>query len=70
MECRVYHVMSNGRNGWKGMLENAGRASVMGERKQEVVDRTIAMAKSHTRSAVVIHRADGSVQEERTYPRG
>ena len=69
MERRVYHVISNGNNGWKGMLENAGRASVTGERKQEVVDRTIAMAKNHSRSSVIIHKADGTIQEERTYPR-
>ncbi len=51
------------------MLANAGRASVTGENKKEVVDRTIAMAKNHTMSSVVIHKADGTIQEERTYPR-
>lgn len=69
MERRVYHVMRNGNGGWKGMLENAGRASVTGENKKEVVDRTIAMAKGHAMSSVIIHKLDGTIQEERTFPR-
>jgi len=70
MERRVYHVTRNGSSGWKGMMENAGRASVTGDSKQEVVDRTIAIAKNHSQSSVIIHKMDGTIQEERTYPRG
>lgn len=69
MERRVYHVMRNGRDGWKGVMEHAGRASVTGDNKQEVVNRTIAMAKNHSKCSVVIHKMDGTIQEERTYPR-
>lgn len=70
MEARkVYHVTRNGDKGWKSMIENAGRASVTGENKQDVVNRTIAMAKHHVMSSVIIHKMDGTIQEERTYPR-
>ena len=69
MERRIYHVTGNSRDGWKGALEHSGRASVTGSNKQEVIDRTIAMAKSHAMSSVIIHKMDGSIQEERTYPR-
>ena len=69
MERRVYHVIRNGRDGWKGVMEHAGRASVTGENKQDVVNRTIAMAKNHSKCSVVIHKIDGTIQEERTYPR-
>ena len=69
MERRVYHVMRNGLDGWKGVMEHAGRASVTGENKQDVVNRTVAMAKNHSKCSVVIHKMDGTIQEERTYPR-
>lgn len=69
MERRIYHVMRSGKDGWKGALEHSTRASVTGSNKQEVVDRTIAMAKHHAMSSVIIHKIDGSIQEERTFPR-
>ena len=69
MERRIYHVLQYGRNGWKGVLEHSGRPSVTGENKQEVINRTIAMAKNHCKCSVVIHKPDGTIQEERTYPR-
>jgi hypothetical protein len=70
MERKVYHVIRNGASGWKGMLEHGGRASVTGDNKQDVVDRTIAMAKNHTTCSVIIHKTDGTIQEERTFPKG
>jgi hypothetical protein len=69
MERRVYHVLTNGRNGWKGVLEQTGRASVTGDNKLDVINRTIAMAKNHNKCSVIIHKMDGTIQEERTYPR-
>ena len=70
MERKIYHVTPNGRTGWKGALEHSGRASVTGDNKQDVVNRTIAMAKHHNKCSVIIHKMDGSIQEERTFPRG
>lgn len=69
MERRVYHVLRNGRDGWKGVLQQTGRTSITGEDKQDVINRTIAMAKNHSKCSVIIHKTDGSIQEERTYPR-
>jgi D-arabinose 5-phosphate isomerase GutQ len=66
---KIYHVTKSA-TGWKSMIENAGRISVTGDNKQDVVGRTIAMAKNHTMSSVVIHKMDGTIEEERTYPRG
>ncbi|MEL1246271.1 DUF2188 domain-containing protein [Flavobacterium sp. DGU11] len=65
---RIYHVRKNG-HGWKSILENAGRTLVTGENKNEVVDRTIAMAKSHAKSSVIIYKVDGTVHEERHFPK-
>ena len=64
---KVYHVTKSGA-GWKGRLENTSHEPVTGHDKEEVISRTIAMAKCNTMSCVVIHKADGSIQEERTYP--
>jgi len=70
MECRkVYHVTTNGSNGWKSMMENTGRPCVTGINKQDVVNRTVEIAKHHTKCSVIIHKQDGTIQEERTYPR-
>lgn len=69
MERRVYHVLRNGRDGWKGVLEQTGRISVTGDNKQDVINQTITMAKNHSKCSVIIHKIDGSIQEERTYPR-
>lgn len=69
MERKIYHVLGNGRNGWKSMLEQSGRASITGDNKQDVINRTIAMAKNHTKCSVIIHKLDGTIQEERTFPR-
>lgn len=64
---KIYHVTKSGA-GWKGKLENTNHEPVIGTDKEDVINRTIAMAKCSTMSCVVIHKADGSVQEERTYP--
>lgn len=63
---KVYHVVPRV-DGWAGVGEGSGRASVTGDTKAEVVERTIEIAKQHPLSQVVIHKQDGSFQEERTY---
>lgn len=68
MEKKRYHV-SKTQEGWQGKLEKAGRASVTGETKQEVVKKTIGLAKKASSGEVVIHGRDGKIKEERTYPR-
>lgn len=62
----IYHVQPS-ENGWEGMMEGALRASVVSKTKEEVLDRTIALALNREPSSVIIHKADGTIQEERTY---
>ncbi len=66
---KTYHVTKTD-DGWKGKLEKGNRASVKGKTKQEVVKKTIEIAKKQGNSSVKIHKQDGKIQEERTYPKG
>jgi len=66
---KIYHVKRNGRDGWKGVMEHSKHSPVTGDNKQDVINKTIAMAKCHSRCSVVIHRIDGSIQEEYSFPR-
>ena len=68
-ERKVYHVTTNGNLGWKSMLESSCRAAVMGLSKEDVVNRTIEMAKHHVKFSVIIHKHDGSIEEEKSFPR-
>lgn len=43
---------------------------VRGSTKQPVVKKVVAAAKKDRAAQVVIKKADGKIQEERTYPRG
>ncbi|WP_337968049.1 DUF2188 domain-containing protein [uncultured Flavobacterium sp.] len=68
-ERKTYHVTKT-EDGWKGELENGKRASVIGTTKEEVVQKTIEIAKNYDgNSNVIIHKKDGKFQEERTYPK-
>ncbi|MDR1718070.1 MAG: DUF2188 domain-containing protein [Prevotella sp.] len=62
-----YHVTKT-ENGWQGKLEKGQRASVVGGIKNEVVQKTIEIAKNQSSASVRIHKMDGKIQEERTYP--
>lgn len=64
----TYHVTKT-EVGWEGKKEGAERASVTGNTKQEVVSKTISIAKNQDASSVIIHKVDGKIQEERTYPK-
>ena len=63
-----YHVTKTD-NGWQGKKEGAQRASITGPTKEEVVKRTIEIAKNQGEASVKIHTVDGKFQEERTYPK-
>ncbi|HCT29243.1 MAG TPA: hypothetical protein DIW31_00560 [Bacteroidales bacterium] len=65
---KIYHVTKTD-EGWQGKLEGGQRASVKGDTKEEVVKKTIELAKNQEDSSVRIHKLDGEIQEERTYPR-
>ncbi len=64
----TYHVTKT-ENGWEGKKENASKADVTGKTKEEVMKKTIEMAKKEKQAQVLIHGEDGKIQEERTYPR-
>jgi len=64
-----YHVTKTN-NGWQGKVENATRASVTGQTKTEVVQKTIEIAKNQGNTSIKIHKENGQIQEERTYPKG
>ena len=66
---KIYHVTKTD-DDWKGKLEKGIRASVKGKTKQEVVKKTIEIAKKQGNSSVKIYKQDGKIQEERTYPKG
>lgn len=62
-----YHVTKDG-NKWKLTKEGSQRASKTADTKQEIIQETRDFMKSRTGS-VKIHKTDGKIQEERTYPR-
>jgi hypothetical protein len=67
MSRKVYHVVPRSDGSWAGEGEGAKRASVVGETKAEVLERTIEIAKEHPLSQVIIHKENGEIQSERTY---
>lgn len=66
---KTYHVTKT-KDGWQGKLEKGQKASTTGSTKAEVMKKTIELAKKQGNSSVRIHKADGKIQEERTYPKG
>lgn len=62
-----YHL-SPTPEGWELRKVGAERASKRGATKQELVSALSDYFKDKTAS-VKIHRADGTIEEERTYPR-
>ncbi len=69
MTKKRYHVTKT-EDGWKGELENAKRASVIADTKEEAMERTIKIAKNYGNSEVIIHKIERNIiQEERTYPK-
>nr|WP_314478463.1 DUF2188 domain-containing protein [uncultured Pseudomonas sp.] len=63
----TYHV-SPADNGWELKKAGAARASKHSVTKQELVGSLATFFEGKTAS-VKIHKADGTIEEERTYPR-
>ena len=63
-----YHITKT-KEGWHSKKEGAQRASDTGSTKEEVVKKAIERAKKQGDSSVIIHKQDGKIQEERTYPK-
>lgn len=66
---KTYHVTKT-KTGWQGKAQGGKKASVVGSTKQEVMKKTIEIAKNQGNTSVKIHKGDGKFQEERTYPKG
>ncbi|TXJ24958.1 MAG: DUF2188 domain-containing protein [Chitinophagaceae bacterium] len=64
-----YHLV-NDDGDWKLKKENAGRTSINldGLNKEEAIKKS-ATHLANTGSSLKIHKVDGKIQEERTYPR-
>lgn len=62
-----YHITKKGNN-WNLTKEGKQRASITADRKQDIIQKTREFMENKTGS-VKIHKEDGVIQEERTYPR-
>jgi hypothetical protein len=62
-----YHI-TPAENGWALKKEGAGRASKTATTKAEIIELASEFLDGKTAS-LKIHKEDGSIQEERTYPR-
>jgi hypothetical protein len=69
MEKRTKYHITKTDEGWEGRIEGGKRASAKGRTKEEVKKKTIELAKKNGESSVIIHKENGKIQEERTYPR-
>ena len=64
----TYHVTKT-EDGWQAKKLGGERALFVGLTKEDVMKTTIALARNLGNTSVVIHKSDGIIQEERTYPR-
>lgn len=62
----VYHVTSDPRGGWRATRSGSTRPLARGDSKQDVVRRARDSARRQE-GRLVIHKANGRIQEERTY---
>jgi Uncharacterized protein conserved in bacteria (DUF2188) len=65
---KTYTVSKAKAGGWEA-TESGGGVIASGERKAEVVRSVVKAARQQESASVRIQRADGRMQEERTYPR-
>jgi hypothetical protein len=65
---KIYTVSKSKDGGWEAK-ETGGGLVASGDRKPEVVRAAVKEARSQDSASLRIQRADGRIQEERTYPR-
>ena len=68
MSLKKYHITKT-EDGWQGKAQGGQRASKVGATKKKVLDDMREMAKRQGNVSLIIHKEDGTIQEERTYPR-
>ncbi|MBF6608858.1 MAG: DUF2188 domain-containing protein [Flavobacterium sp.] len=65
---KTYHINQTDQ-GWEGRTEKGERASFVSQTKEDALQRIIEIAKNHSEPVSVrVHKMDGEIQEERTYP--
>ncbi len=68
MKLKKYHITKT-QSGWQGKAQGGERASKTAPTKKEIIDQMRDMAKRQGGVSLIIHKEDGTIQEERTYPR-
>ncbi len=63
-----YHTVKDVNGGWKTTEETTGSVIAVGQTKEETV-KAAAVILQEIQGSNIIHKADGRIQEERTYPR-
>jgi hypothetical protein len=63
-----YHITKHP-NGWALKKEGAQRATKVTSTKSEMINSIKGGTHTNSPSSVKIHKANGKIQEERTYPR-
>ncbi len=58
---------TSGGNAWTVKRDGADRASGIHDTKSDAVEQARGIAKREQPSQVIIHKKDGTIQEERTY---
>ena len=62
----VFHVLPQGTN-WKVRIEGSDEVIYKSINKEESVKKAIELAKMEPLAQVKFHKADGTIEEERTY---
>ncbi len=62
-----YHVTQRQDGDWQSKKTGGERASAVAPTKEEAVSKAAAIAKNVGNSQIIIHKADGTIQSERTY---
>ena len=68
MSLKKYHITKTP-DGWQAKVEGGERASKTAPTKKVLVDQMRDMAGRRGDVSLIIHKKDGTIQEERTYPR-
>jgi hypothetical protein len=63
-----YHVVKS-IQGWKVELENSAWSEFRSPVKKEVIEKAIQLAHKEKEAYVIIHRPDGTIEEERVFSR-
>lgn len=64
---QTWHVTPHEEEGWQVKKEEAQRASSLHETKTDAVSKAKQLAKKRTLGQVLVHKTDGTIQNEFTY---